>query len=58
MSFAYTPGDFRRALDLLISGAVDLTPWTEQMPLERGQEAMDRISHRPGITLKMLLELS
>lgn len=58
MSFAYTPGDFNRALNLLISGAVDLTPWTEQLPLERGQEAMDRISHHPGTTLKMLLELA
>ena len=58
MSFAYTPADFRRALQLLISGAVDLTPWTEKLPLEKGQEALDRISHRPGTTLKMLLEVS
>jgi threonine dehydrogenase-like Zn-dependent dehydrogenase len=58
MSFAYAPGDFQRALDLLISGAVDLTPWTEQLPLERGQEALERISHTPGTTLKMLLELA
>jgi hypothetical protein len=36
---------------------VDLTPWTEELPLERGQEAMDRISKRPGTTLKMLLGL-
>jgi threonine dehydrogenase-like Zn-dependent dehydrogenase len=57
MSFAYTPADFHRALGLLISGAVDLTPWTEELPLERGQEAMDRISKRPGTTLKMLLGL-
>jgi len=58
MSFAYTPGDFQRALRLLISGVVDLTPWTEQLPLEEGQEALDKISHRPGTTLKMLLEVS
>jgi 2-desacetyl-2-hydroxyethyl bacteriochlorophyllide A dehydrogenase len=58
MSFAYTPGDFQRAIELLFTGAVDLTPWTERLPLERGQEAMDRISHRPGTTLKMLLELA
>jgi len=58
MSFAYTPADFRRALDLLISGEVDLTRWTEHMPLERGQEALDRITHKPGATLKMLLEVA
>ncbi len=58
MSFAYTPRDFQRSLELLISGAVDLTPWTETLPLEKGQEALDRISHRPGTTLKMLLEVS
>lgn len=58
MSFAYAPVDFQRSLDLLISGAVDLTPWTDKLPLERGQEALDRISHRAGTTLKMLLEVS
>jgi len=58
MSFAYTPPDFRRALDLLIAGEVDLTGWMEQLPLERGQEAMERIAHSPGDTLKMMLELA
>jgi threonine dehydrogenase-like Zn-dependent dehydrogenase len=58
MSFAYTPADFRRALDLLIAGEVDLSRWTEQLPLDRGQEAMERIAHRPGTTLKMLLEVA
>ena len=58
MSFAYTPADFRRALDLLIAGEVDLDRWTEKYPLERGQEALDRISHAPGATLKMLLEIN
>lgn len=58
MSFAYTPGDFQRAMELLISGEVDLTPWTDKLPLEKGQEALDRISYRPGTTLKMLLEVS
>jgi len=55
MSFAYTPADFRQALDLLIAGEVDLDPWTQKYPLDRGQEALDKISHAPGATLKMLL---
>jgi 2-desacetyl-2-hydroxyethyl bacteriochlorophyllide A dehydrogenase len=58
MSFAYTPVDFKRALDLLIAGEIDLTPWTVRMPLERGQEAMERMSHSPGVSLKMMLEVA
>ncbi len=57
MSFAYTPVDFRRSLDLLIAGEVDLTPWTVRMALERGQEALERMSRDPGIALKMMLEV-
>ena len=57
MSFAYTPVDFRRSLDLLIAGQIDLTPWTVRLPIERGQEAMERMSHNPGVALKMILEV-
>ena len=55
MSFAYTPADFRRSLDLLIAGEIDLTPWTVRLPLEQGQQAMETITHSPGSTLKMTL---
>jgi 2-desacetyl-2-hydroxyethyl bacteriochlorophyllide A dehydrogenase len=58
MSFAYTPVDFRRSLDLLIAGEINLTPWTVRMPQERGQEAMERMSHNPGVALKMMLEVA
>jgi len=58
MSFAYTPADFRRSLDLLIAGEVDLQPWTVCMPLERGQEALDKMSHHPGVSLKMMLQVA
>jgi 2-desacetyl-2-hydroxyethyl bacteriochlorophyllide A dehydrogenase len=58
MSFAYTPVDFKRSLDLLIAGEIDLTPWTSRMPLERGQEALERMSHSPGVSLKMMLEVA
>jgi 2-desacetyl-2-hydroxyethyl bacteriochlorophyllide A dehydrogenase len=58
MSFAYTPVDFRRSLDLLIAGDIDLTPWTVRMPLARGQEAMERMSRDPGASLKMMLEVA
>lgn len=58
MSFAYTPVDFRRSLDLLIAGEIDLTPWTVRMPLTRGQEALERMSRDPGVSLKMMLEVA
>ena len=58
MSFAYTPVDFKRSLDLLIANEINLTPWTVRLPLERGQEAMERMSRDPGVALKMMLEVA
>lgn len=58
MSFAYTPVDFERSLQLLRAGEIDLTPWTKEMPLEAGQQAFDRMATAPGDTLKMLLRVS
>jgi len=58
MSFAYTPLDFRRSLDLLIGGEINLAPWTVKMPLEQGQQAFERMSQDPGVALKMILEVS
>ncbi|HEY6851277.1 MAG TPA: alcohol dehydrogenase catalytic domain-containing protein [Terracidiphilus sp.] len=58
MSFAYTPADFKRALELLTAGEIDLRPWTEELPLEAGQQAFDRMTKAPGETLKMLLRVS
>lgn len=58
MSFAYTPVDFQRALDLLIAREVDLTRWMESLPLEKGQQAFEKMSRAPGPTLKMVLEVS
>ncbi len=57
MSFAYTPLDFRRSVDLLIAGEIDLRRWTLSLPLEQGQEALERMSHNPGVSLKMMLKV-
>jgi threonine dehydrogenase-like Zn-dependent dehydrogenase len=57
MSFAYTPGDFERALKLLTAGEIDLSPWTVEMPLEHGQQAFDKMTTAPGDTLKMMLRV-
>ncbi len=58
MSFAYTPVDFRRSLDLLIAGEINLNHWTRRMPLESGQQAFEKMSQNPGDSLKMLLEVA
>jgi threonine dehydrogenase-like Zn-dependent dehydrogenase len=58
MSFAYTPADFERALALLTAQEIDLRPWTEELPLEEGQQAFDRMTKAPGQTLKMMLRVS
>jgi threonine dehydrogenase-like Zn-dependent dehydrogenase len=58
MSFAYTPIDFRRSLDLLISREIDLTPWTVRMPLEEGQAALECMSRNPRAVLKMMLAVA
>jgi 2-desacetyl-2-hydroxyethyl bacteriochlorophyllide A dehydrogenase len=57
MSFAYTPLDFARSLEILTQGYLDLDPWTTTLPLERGQEAFEKMSSTPGSTLKMLLQI-
>ena len=57
MSFAYTPVDFERAMQLLAGGEIDLDRYTVQMELERGQEAFEMITEKPGATLKVMLGL-
>ena len=57
MSFGYTPVDFRRSLDLLVKGEIDMKPWSAEMPLEEGQKAFEKMSYSRGETLKMLLRI-
>lgn len=57
MSFGYTPPDFAQALGLLAAGAVDLTPWTVELPLEEAQRGFERMAGPRGATLKMLLRI-
>lgn len=58
MSFAYTPADFQTALDLLKSGAIDLSAHTEHATLEDGQRAFDKMAHNPGAVLKMVFAVN
>ena len=57
MSFGYTKADFRRSLDLLTAGVVNLRPWTAQMALAEGQQAFERMTCARGDTLKMILRV-
>jgi threonine dehydrogenase-like Zn-dependent dehydrogenase len=58
MSFAYTPADFERALNLLIAGEVQLDAYTAKLKIEQGQQAFEMITQRPGSTLKVVLGLN
>jgi len=49
--------DFERALEFLVGGEIDLDRYTVRMELERGQEAFEMITGRPGATLKVMLGL-
>lgn len=57
MSFGYTKEDFRRSLDLLAAGVIDLSPWTAEMALEEGQKAFEKMTSSRGDTLKMMLRV-
>ena len=54
-SFAYAPGDFARALELLGQGAINLEPWIQEAPLEEGGDWFERLLNAPGDVSKVLL---
>lgn len=54
-SFTYTAEDFARAKSLIENGDIDLSSYTDVMPLESGQSAFDRLATDPGSTMKIVL---
>jgi threonine dehydrogenase-like Zn-dependent dehydrogenase len=54
-SFAYAPRDFAAAVRMIEARRFDLKPWTEVLPLDRGQEGFLKMVRAPGATLKMML---
>lgn len=54
-SFAYVAADFAQAKKLIENGDVDLSAYTESVPLEAGQAAFDKLHTAPGATMKILL---
>lgn len=54
-SFAYTPANFARALDLLGQGVVKLDPWIREAPLGEGGAWFERLIEAPGNVSKVLL---
>lgn len=54
-SFAYTEQNYAEALDFVVNGAVDFTPWTTSMPTEQGQQAFETLVNSPGQYLKIAL---
>ncbi|MDA1142628.1 MAG: alcohol dehydrogenase catalytic domain-containing protein [Planctomycetota bacterium] len=55
-SFAYSAADFRRAVELVVGGAIDIEPWIEVRPLEDGQAAFEKMIGNPGNTIKLVLK--
>ncbi len=54
-SFAYSPANFARALDLLGQGAIGLDPWIREAPLAEGGHWFERLIEAPGNVSKVLL---
>jgi threonine dehydrogenase-like Zn-dependent dehydrogenase len=54
-SFCYTPQEFARSKQLIENGDIDLSRWTESLPLEQGQAAFDKLVTDPGPTMKIML---
>ena len=54
-SFAYTPANFARALELLGQGAIKLDPWIQEAPLAEGGGWFQRLIEAPGDVSKVLL---
>jgi threonine dehydrogenase-like Zn-dependent dehydrogenase len=54
-SYAYTPQDFDRALELLLAGRVGLGPLEEVLPLGAGPEVFAELASGPSERLKVFL---
>jgi 2-desacetyl-2-hydroxyethyl bacteriochlorophyllide A dehydrogenase len=54
-SYAFTAADFARSKALIESGEIDLSAWTETLPLEEGDAAFHRLTTNPGSTMKIVL---
>ena len=54
-SYAFTAADFARSKTLIESGDIDLSRWTETLPLELGHDAFHRLTTDPGATMKIVL---
>ena len=54
-SFAYSPANFARGLELLAEGALRLDPWIHEAPLGEGGQWFERLIEAPGDVAKVLL---
>jgi threonine dehydrogenase-like Zn-dependent dehydrogenase len=54
-SFAYSPENFKQALDQINTGQLRLDPWVIESPLETGGDWFERLLSSPGNVSKVLL---
>ena len=58
-SFAYTPDDFKHALDLLVQGSVHPSPdWLAERPLREGPAAFVELTSGNAATTKIVLRIA
>lgn len=53
--YGYTAAHFRKALDLVTAGKVDVTSWVREYPLEEGAAVLARLVTKPGDLVKASL---
>lgn len=50
--YGYAPKDYKKALDLVVGGKVDVTTWVKEFPLTDGQRIFDQLTTKPGDLVK------
>lgn len=53
--YGYTEAHFRKSLDLIASGKVDVVSWVREFPLDQGAEVLARLVSQPGDLVKASL---
>jgi 2-desacetyl-2-hydroxyethyl bacteriochlorophyllide A dehydrogenase len=53
--YGYAPADYRRALEVVAAGRVDVTSWVREFPLEDGPRILEQLTTAPGDLVKASL---
>jgi L-iditol 2-dehydrogenase len=53
--YGYTEAHFRKSLEIVASGKVDVTSWVREYPLDEGAAVLTRLVTAPGDLVKASL---